>query len=112
MMMTTMPIAAPMPRSFQSMPPPSTPLASEEISEACGAASASGPAPGAPWKPKEFCMSSRTGGMISAPKTTPMTSATCCFHGVAPTSWPVLRSCRLSFAIVAMQKTTAEVNSV
>ena len=94
------------------MPPPRTPFASEEISEACGAASASGPAPGAPWKPKEFCMSSRTGGMISEPKTTPMTRATCCFHGVAPTSWPVLRSCRLSFAMVAMQNTIADVNSV
>ena len=28
----------------------------------------------------------KTGGMISAPKTTPMTKATCCFHGVAFTS--------------------------
>ncbi len=32
---------------------------------------------------------------------TPMISATCCFQGVASTSWPVLRSCRLLFAIVA-----------
>ena len=86
MTMTTTPITAPIPRSFQSMPPPRTPFASDEISDACGAARASGPAPGAPWKPKEFCISCSTGGMISAPKTTPMTSATCCFHGVAPTS--------------------------
>lgn len=50
--------------------------------------------------------------MIRAPKTTPMIRATCCFHGVAPTSWPVLRSWRLSFEIVAIQNTIADVNSV
>ena len=33
-----------------------------------------------------------TGGITSEPKITPMTSATCCLHGVAPTSWPVFRS--------------------
>ena len=42
---------------------------------------------------------------------TPITSATCCFHGVAPTSWPVLRSCRLLFAIAATLKITAVVKS-
>ena len=57
-------------------------------------------------------MSCKTGGMISEPKTTPITRATCCFHGVAFTSWPVLRSWRLSFEIVAMQNTIADVNSV
>jgi hypothetical protein len=35
----------------------------------------------------------------------------CCFHGVASTSWPVLRSCRLLFAIAATLKTTAVVKS-
>src|SRR5437667_143938 len=42
---------------------------------------------------------------------TPMMSATCCFHGVASTSWPVLRSCRLLFAIAATLKMTAVVKS-
>ena len=40
-----------------------------------------------------------------------MMSATCCFHGVASTSCPVLRSCRLLFAIAATLKTTAVVKS-
>ena len=53
-----------------------------------------------------------TGGMTMAPKTTPMTSATCCFHGVESTSWPVLRSWRLSFEMVATPKTTAVTNRV
>ena len=48
---------------------------------------------------------------ITEPKTTPMTSATCCFQGVAPTSWPVLRSCRLSLEIVATLNTIAVVKS-
>ena len=38
-----------------------------------------------------------------------MTSATCCFQGVASTSCPVLRSCRLLFAIAATLKMTAVV---
>jgi hypothetical protein len=42
---------------------------------------------------------------------TPMMSATCCRHGVAPTSCPVLRSCRLSFEIVATLMTIAVTNS-
>ena len=40
-----------------------------------------------------------------------MMSATCCFHGVASTSWPVFRSCRLLFAIAATLKITAVVKS-
>ncbi len=83
-----------------------TPLASAEISPACGAASALGPAPGAPTKPNEWLSTLSTGGMTSEPNTTPITSATCCFHGVAPTSWPVLRSWRLSLEIVATPNTT------
>ena len=39
-----------------------------------------------------------------------MISATCCRHGVAPTSWPVLRSCRLSLAMVATPKMIAVTN--
>ncbi len=57
-------------------------------------------------------MSCRIGGMTADPKMTPMISATCCFHGVAPTSWPVLRSCRLSLEMVATPKITADTNSV
>ena len=42
--------------------------------------------------------------MTSAPTTQPMRSATCCRHGVAPTSQPVLRSCILSFEMQAMAR--------
>ena len=49
--------------------------------------------------------------MITAPKTTPSTSATCCRHGVASTSWPVFKSCRLLFEIVATPNTTAVTNN-
>ena len=82
----TAPIAAPSPISPQFRSPPNTPSASAEISAACGAASASSPAPGAPAKPNAAFSRSSTGGITSDPKATPMTSATCCFHGVAPTS--------------------------
>src|SRR6266567_5187610 len=47
----------------------------------------------------------------TGPNQTPITSATCCFHGVASTNWPVLRSCRLLFAIAATLKITAVVKS-
>lgn len=50
--------------------------------------------------------------MIADPNATPITNATCCFHGVAPTSWPVLRSCRLSLEMVATPKVMAAANSV
>src|SRR5580658_7605646 len=50
------------------------------------------------------------GGMITAPARTPSTRATCCFHGVASTSWPVFRSCRLLFAMVATANTMAVTN--
>ena len=42
---------------------------------------------------------------------TPTMSAICCRRGEAPTSWPVFRSCRLSFEIVAHAKTTPVTNS-
>ncbi len=48
--------------------------------------------------------------MTTAPKITPSTSATCCRHGVAPTSWPVFRSCRLSLEMVATPKMIAVTN--
>ena len=104
-------MSAPRPISPQFRSPPNTPSASAEISAACGAASAFSPAPGAPAKPNAVLSRSSTGAITSAPKTTPMTRATCCFHGVAPTSWPVLRSCRLSLEMVATENTTAVVNS-
>ena len=81
-----------------------------EIKAACGAASASGPAPGAPTKPKLRFRRSRIGGMTTAPKITPRISENCCRHGVAPTSCPVLRSWRLSFEMVATPNTTAVTN--
>ncbi|CFE02976.1 Uncharacterised protein [Bordetella pertussis] len=46
--------------------------------------------------------------MTAAPTTQPISSATCWRQGVAPTSQPVLRSCRLSFEMEATA-TTAEV---
>src|SRR3954467_3952733 len=45
--------------------------------------------------------------MTIAPAMTPMMSATCCFHGVASTSWPVFKSCKLLLAIAATLKITA-----
>ena len=42
---------------------------------------------------------------------TPTMSAICCRIGEAPTSWPVFRSCRLSFEIVAHAKTIAVTKS-
>src|SRR6185503_10192268 len=43
---------------------------------------------------------------MNAATTTPRICITCCFHGVEPTSWPHLRSCRLSPPIAAAQHTT------
>ena len=75
------------------------------MSAACGADSAFGPAPGVPANPSVALSRSSTGGITRLPKTTPMTSATCCFHGVAPTSSPVFRSWRLSLEMVATPNT-------
>jgi hypothetical protein len=55
--------------------------------------------------------STSTGGITRAPISTPNTRAACCFHGVASTSWPVFRSCRLLLAIDAMANTTEVRNS-
>src|SRR5881394_1293772 len=46
----------------------------------------------------------------NAPAITPIIKAACCFHGVASTSCPVFRSCKLLLAIAATLKTTAVVN--
>ena len=112
MTITTTPMRAPQASKSQRMSPPKTPLTRDEIREAWGAARASRPAPGAPWNPKAVFIKLSTGGMMREPKSTPMTKATCCFQGVAPTSWPVLRSWRLSLEIVAIPKTMAVVNKV
>src|ERR1043166_7053034 len=45
--------------------------------------------------------------MTEAPAAAPTINAICCRLGDAPPSWPVLRSCRLSFEIVAQAKTIA-----
>lgn len=110
---TSAPTSAPMPMRPQSICPPITPFASAEISVACGAGSGCMPActPGAPTKPYARLSRLRIGGITSAPTATPATSAICCRHGVASTSWPVLRSCKLSFEIVATQSSTAVTNS-
>ena len=49
--------------------------------------------------------------MTDAPAATPTISAICWRIGDAPTSCPVLRSCRLSFEIVAQAKTIDVMNS-
>ena len=49
----------------------------------------------------------KTDGITAAPAATPTMSAICWRMGDAPTSWPVFRSCRLSFEIVAHAKTIA-----
>ena len=91
-----------------------TPLASAEISVAWGAGSGVEATVfrfAAPAKPKAWFIRSSTGGITTDPASTPMISATCCFHGVASTSWPVLRSCRLSLATTETASSTAVTNS-
>lgn len=108
------PTTAPIAMRCQSICPLMTPLASAEMSVACGAGSGCATVAwrfGAPAKPYARLSKSSIGGMTSAPITTPITSATCWRHGVASTSCPVLRSCRLSFEIVATQSSTAVTKS-
>ena len=103
-----------MPIIFQSRLPPITPCASAEISVACGAGSgfsATTPTLAAPANPYAFASRFSTDGITAAPATTPTMSAICCRLGDAPTSWPVFRSCRLSFEIVAHAKTMPVTNS-
>ena len=49
--------------------------------------------------------------MTTAEVIAPARIATCCFQGVPPIRWPVLRSCRLSLEIVATLNTIAVVKS-
>src|ERR1700758_1750645 len=51
------------------------------------------------------------GGITTAPATTPTTNEACCRQGEAFTSWPVFKSCRLSFDMVATEKTIAVTNN-
>src|SRR5215813_6076847 len=62
---------------------------------------------GAPANPYAFASRLRIDGMTAAPAPTPTMSAICCRIGDAPTSCPVLRSCKLSFEIVAHANTIA-----
>ncbi len=48
-----------------------------------------------------------TAGRTSAAATTPISSPTCIFHGVPPSTWPTFRSCIMSPAIRRLQQTTA-----
>src|ERR1700733_4609402 len=52
-----------------------------------------------------------TGAMTAALTTTPTQSITCWRQGVAPTSCPAFRSCRLSPATAAALQTTAPMNT-
>lgn len=89
------------------------PVAIAVISVACGADSAcaaSMPGRGnAPGKPYALYSSSSTGEITTAPATQPISRATCWRHGVAPTSQPVFRSCRLSLEMVATASTAVVV---
>ena len=51
----------------------------------------------------------RTIPSVNAELITPTNCINCCFHGVAPTILPVLRSCKLSPPIAAAQHTTAPI---
>ena len=65
----------------------------------------------APAKPYALASRLSTDGITAAPAATPTMSAICWRIGDAPTSWPVFRSCRLSFEIVAQANTIAVTNS-
>src|SRR4029077_195544 len=65
----------------------------------------------APAKPYALARRLSTLGMTDAPAATPTIRAICCRIGDAPTSWPVLRSCKLSFEIVAQANTIAVMKS-
>ena len=47
--------------------------------------------------------------MTAALASAPIASMTCWRHGVAPSSWPALRSCRLSPATAAAEQVTAPI---
>ena len=53
-----------------------------------------------------------TGPMTSAPTVTPTTSAVCWRQGVAPTMFPVFRSCMTSPAMALEEATTAAMSNV
>ena len=59
--------------------------------------------------PYASCKSVKTIPSVNAELITPTSCISCCFHGVAPTILPVLRSCRLSPPIAAAQHTTAPI---
>ena len=91
-----------------------TPCARAEMSVACGAGSglgASTPTFAAPANPYAFARRLSTDGITDAPAATPTMSAICWRLGDAPTSWPVFKSCKLSFEIVAQAKTIAVIKS-
>ena len=52
-----------------------------------------------------------TGAITAALAITPTQSITCCRQGVAPTSCPALRSCKLSPATAAALQTTAPMST-
>src|SRR6185295_235779 len=65
----------------------------------------------APANPYAFVSRLSTQGITDAPAATPTMSAICWRIGEAPTSWPVFKSCKLSFEIVAHAKTIAVTKS-
>ena len=86
------------------------PWAMVVIKVACGADKAtdgSMPSRGiAPVNPYAWYKRLRTGAIATEPTTQPIRRATCCFQGVAPTNWPVFKSCKLSLEIAAIATTT------
>src|SRR5258708_7817916 len=97
---TTAAMPAPIPMIAHRRPPMNTPNQTVPMRLACGAAS--------PLLPIVYALCKRlsTGAITNAATTTPRICMTCCFHGVEPTSWPHLSSCRLSPPIAAAQHTT------
>src|SRR4051812_18193691 len=84
------------------------------MSVACGAGNGLGattPTFAAPANPYALASRLSTDGITDAPAATPTIRATRCRIGDAPTSWPVLRSWRLSLEIVAQANTIAVMNS-
>ncbi len=61
--------------------------------------------------PRNAATPPSTASSVAAPASEPMASITCCRQGVAPTSWPALRSCKLSPATEAALHTTAPIST-
>src|SRR5688500_8934753 len=92
--------AAPTPTSPHGSDPESTPSITVFISVACGAGRSGDPNVNA--RPR----SSTVPAIAQQANAAPMNCPSCCFAGVAPTRYPVFRSCEMSPAFDAATQTT------